>query len=720
MNTSHHNSSRPLDASQRAFCELPGDAIRLLAPAGSGKTHALLWRCRKLVHDDPNTKILMFTFTRAARDELSERLKRPEFAHIQANVSMTTLNSYGYQIVKRIMPRATLVTSKQEKRSCLQAMMPVWRHYPIISQQLEAKYPYKSWDLMFELSDRLKSIGFRHDRLDTFEDFQNRIAMLSKIGMEQMLKKIFSDLFELKVCEQYCLNDLCQLWLLREVEDAYKSRVEAILREIYHNYIKYWCEATAQMIQLGFITLEDQKYIASLYLHEKVKTHDLNPETSRIHHIFVDEFQDINPIDLSFLRALAHLNQTQLTIVGDDDQAIYEWRGASPAFILAPEKFLGTKYVTRLLSTNYRSPQNIVALSQKLIEHNKHRICKRVEAANTMVANVEILSFPEIGDAIAQTVSKVMELLPSGQRIVLISRKRSQLIPYQIVFADLGIAFCAAEDLQIFLSQAFQELRECIQICDQIQHTKSILVDPRNLILTLCDKIKRYPLSRADRAALSQYLLQRSPQSLWEALAHLREYHGPLKGDNSDARQSKKFADILKKLFEATTVSESIDVFGQCFEGLQKDYGKSEDDIFYTDPPFIYLSEFAKKYGSDYQKFCSDIDKAIITLADTQMQSEDEISSVWQRQLHLMTALRAKGREFDTVFVLDAVSDIWPSKQAKTASELEQERRLFYVAVTRARKNLFFVLEGSFGKVSLSPSPFLKEMGLLQSHDEML
>ena len=78
-----------------------------------------------------------------------------------------------------------------------------------------------------------------------------------------------------------------------------------------------------------------------------------------------------------------------------------------------------------------------------------------------------------------------------------------------------------------------------------------------------------------------------------------------------------------------------------------------------------------------------------------------------------MTALRTKGREFDTVFILDAVNNIWPSKLAKTEDELEQERRLFYVAMTRAKKNLFFVVENNLGDTQCNVSPYLQEMGLI-------
>ncbi len=84
----------------------------------------------------------------------------------------------------------------------------------------------------------------------------------------------------------------------------------------------------------------------------------------------------------------------------------------------------------------------------------------------------------------------------------------------------------------------------------------------------------------------------------------------------------------------------------------------------------------------------------------------------WKLPLHLMTALRAKGKEFDAVIVLDANDGIWPSKLAKTEEELEQERRLFYVAMTRARKYLYFLVDDTILGESATASPYLAEMGL--------
>lgn len=90
-----------LDKSQQTFCNENSKYIRLLAPAGSGKTLALLYRCKRLIEEHPNEKILLFTFTRVSRDELKIRLKRnPIFKSCSANIAVSTLNSYGLRIVK--------------------------------------------------------------------------------------------------------------------------------------------------------------------------------------------------------------------------------------------------------------------------------------------------------------------------------------------------------------------------------------------------------------------------------------------------------------------------------------------------------------------------------------------------------------------------------------------------------------------------------------------
>lgn len=125
----------------------------------------------------------------------------------------------------------------------------------------------------------------------------------------------------------------------------------------------------------------------------------------------MDEFQDINPLDLSLLKAIAKLNKAKITIVGDDDQAIYEWRGASPTFIVKPDIYLGEHYQTCELSVNYRSPKNIVEMSQKLINHNRKRVQKNVTPHLQTEARVDIRRYSTISSAISHTVELVKSLL---------------------------------------------------------------------------------------------------------------------------------------------------------------------------------------------------------------------------------------------------------------------------------------------------------------------
>lgn len=692
-----------LDESQRQFCSLDGGSIRLLAPAGSGKTHSLLHRCRALAEraDKVRPRFLVFTFTRAARDELRDRLKTdPVFSGVAPLVTVTTLNAWGFREIKNRATHPKLITSSKDRYFCIQnVLQPVWQECPRLKRLLEdPRRKARAGQDILDLVDFFKSMGFRHDRMDGFDQFTGHLRYLLGCGMESQLERVFERFIQMEL-----------------VENA-KTAVE----EVYEHFIPFWKKACDLLYRSALFSLEDQKYWARIYIENDVADGRVSLGGGRYHHILVDEFQDINPLDLYLLKAIKALNKAELTIVGDDDQAIYEWRGATPDFILEPERHIGGAYQTCILATNYRSPRNIVELSQRLIRHNKRRVEKEVRPAKTEDAVIEMRRFPNIRDAIEDTVALVKTLLasPEGGSVALIGRKRSQIIPYQIVFAGENIPFYAAEDLHVFLSNAFHELKDILAIRGRAAHGGIFGLDPVQDVLKLCDKIKRYPLSNKDREALRRYLYRERPQTLTDATSALFRYTGPLKGSNEGGRMSTMFANAIAALLSATTVAEAINAVSEHFEGLQKDYGKSLDDIFYTDPPFLYLSELAEQYGADYAAFYQDIDKAIATLAKVPPEddTDEEEDSQWKLPLHLMTALRAKGKEFDTVIVLDANDGIWPSKLARTENDLEQERRLFYVAMTRARKRLYFMVNENMLGDPVVPTPYLREMGLVEEN----
>jgi len=153
---------------------------------------------------------------------------------------------------------------------------------------------------------------------------------------------------------------------------------------------------------------------------------------------------------------------------------------------------------------------------------------------------------------------------------------------------------------------------------------------------------------------------------------------------------------------------------------MEKDYGKSNEDIFFADPPFFYLSRFAERYGDDLARFIEDLESAKQQIVQVPVDEDEEqravgggqSADIWARPIHLMTALRSKGKEFDTVVMLDVNDGIWPTVHAETDRQKEQERRLFYVAMTRAKSRLVMTLSGRIDQKIMSRSPFLAEAGI--------
>jgi len=697
-NTSSTNLTTPkLDDDQRAFCTAPGGAVRLLAPAGCGKTHSLLWRCLHLLEqsDKEKPRFLIFTFTRAARDELRDRVKRDRtFQSIAPLVTITTLNSWGFRQLKSTRHNLQLITEKVQRFTCMNnVLQPVWQRHKYIRDILtDKKRQSRATHELMDIIDQLKTLGFRHDAIKTERHLADQIGWLIDSGMSKHVKALIQRLSDMEIIQG---NDF--------------------IKEFMVNFIEFWKEACEHLYQSAFITLEDQKYWPLIELETQLREKKYTSGGGRFHHILVDEFQDINPLDINLLKAIAAVNKAELTIVGDDDQAIYEWRGATPSFILNPDDHLEGEYKTCILGTNYRSPRNIVELSQNLISHNKRRVSKKVRAASNAQAQVDAVLLPSLTESVEYVLDLVQGLLSedSCKNVAIIGRKRSQIIPYQIIFASQDIPFYAAEDLHIFLSGAFNELKDILAIRARAGSVGIPGINPMNDLLKLCDKIKRFPLKKSDRQELMQHLNQTHPRNIRDALKALFTYTGPLKGNNIGGRMSMDFAGAVAGLLESKTVSQSIHAISKHFDGLQKDYGKSIDDIFYADPPFLHLGEYAQRYGDDYLAFYEDIEKAMSTLArippEDQYENEDE---QWKLPLHLMTALRAKGKEFDTVIILDANDEIWPSRLAETEDELEQERRLFYVAMTRAKKRLLFLVNEMMLDEVVRPTPYLAEMGI--------
>lgn len=682
--------SRPLDVYQEQFCDSFADNIRLLAPAGSGKTHSLLWRCLS-VHAarGGSARFLVVTFTRAARDELRKRLASPEFAPIKNSVEVATLNAWGWRRVRQNYHSPKLHVTEADRSFCVQnALQPIWKKHDLIEGAIEAQ-AFSAGKTIMNLIDLFKSLGFEHRK--SSEEILAHMAHVEALGLRPIIDAAFREL------KGFGTNDLF----------ADRS-LEA--------FVAFWREACEHLLNQALFTLEDQKYGALLDLQVQREAGRRPVGGTRYTHLLVDEFQDVNPLDLALIKEIAAWHQSAVTIVGDDDQAIFEWRGATFRYIVHPKEHFDRDFETFILEKNYRCPRNLVEASQRLIKVNKNRVPKNVNAVQDKLAEIQAISSPDFSvslDHVTEIVAAFAGSAPaqSGSKIALVSRKRAQLIPYQILLASRGIPFCAAEDIQIFLSTAFDNLTKVLAIrerSDQRTRARQIADD----LIHMCDLVKRYPIKRAEKQALHRTLMTANPRSYDEGLACIAAYDGPLKGPNENSAMSQAFAAAIRSVLAPDTVAGVIGALGDHLTGLEKDYGKSHEDIFYSDPPFFYLAQFAGRYGSDFGAFIDDLEEASRQLAQLPA-DEDATSDVWAAPVHLMTALRAKGKEFHTVVMLDVNDGIWPTVHAETEEQNEQERRLFYVAMTRAKERLILSWSGRIGGSIAIRSPFLEEAGLV-------
>jgi DNA helicase II / ATP-dependent DNA helicase PcrA len=426
-----------LDKYQMSFIQSKDKNLRLLAPAGSGKTTALLYRCKYLYEKkmDPNQTFLIITFTNVAKDALENKLSDQNFANIKNKIQIQTLNSWGLSQIK--LPKSNFL-GKSFSASAIQKALrsssnTVVRRFGKIQNIIHDSYSGGAKKVA-ELIDMLKSLGFDHEHHKNFLEFQkhyNFLALKAKV-------RYLADVFEL--LEQLKLID-------KEDHNA---------QTLYSCFFPFWAEITVQFYKDQVISFEDQKYWA---YREILKSPNIS---LRISHIIVDEFQDINPLDAKLIKLIADKTKSSITVVGDDDQSIFEWRGAVPYYILNPQEIFGRTFTSFTLSLNYRCPQNITAHSVKLINRNKIRYPKEIISKNPRIANVHIehdLSAPDRYKRVMEIVKKMHK---NEKSVTLVARLRMHLLPYQVLLVGEGLNFIVDEDLNFFDNEPFRALEHII------------------------------------------------------------------------------------------------------------------------------------------------------------------------------------------------------------------------------------------------------------------
>ena len=425
---------------------------------------------------------------------------------------------------------------------------------------------------------------------------------------------------------------------------------------------------------------------------------------NRIDHILIDEFQDTNDIEYKMVRFLKK-PEASLYVVGDPDQTIYTWRGANQNIILD----LNKKYydmITIVLDRNYRSTQAILNSANKLIAHNKLRVTKNLYTKENLGDPVNVHSSPSgrlEADYVAREISKLKQFGGLQYKdIALLYRSNyitmdfeQALTRYQIPYKIYGgTKFYQRREIKDVLSY----FHLIVNTKDDISFSRIMNVPKRGIGDTSEQLIKEE--AKAANKSLYEYIRDVNP----------KESEIPTKIINSLKTM------ITNIEIAREDIAKNEEVFSKILEDMiwslgYQDYLLKEDDGDERVENVRALFEDIRHYLKSNPE--STFDEYLQNIA--LLSAQDEV--VDGDYVTLMTVHTAKGLEYPVVFVVRFNQGVFPNMRAMNEGgyiALEEERRLAYVAMTRAKQKLYLTLSNDYSYViqsNLGPSQFLKESG---------
>lgn len=439
-----------------------------------------------------------------------------------------------------------------------------------------------------------------------------------------------------------------------------KNCSEELFKKLYQGYEK-------AMVDKGLLDFDDMLVLCyELFTQRK---DILAAWQNKYQYILIDEFQDINRVQYEIVRMLA-APQNNLFIVGDDDQSIYRFRGAKPEIMLGFEKDYPQAKRT-LLGINYRSTSNIVDYAGRLIRHNKTRFEKEIRAARGAGRPVTTSGFADAQTETKMIVKEIQDYVQMGYQLsdiavlyrtnleprLLMERLMEYNIPFQMRDALPNIyEHWITQDLLTYIRMASDPLAEKHQA-------------KRADVLRIINRPKRY-ISR--EALDGQIISWDSVKSWYRAKDWMVERIENLEYDLK----------ILKKLAPVAAVNYIRKAIG--YDGYLKDYAEYRR----MKPEELFdLADQIQESASGYKT----MEAWLLHMEEYGEQLKQQAQNRGERDLDcvaLMTMHSSKGLEFPVVYIMDANERVTPHHKAVLEADLEEERRMFYVAMTRAKDRL--------------------------------
>ena len=652
---------KDLNEAQRAAVEYIDGPSLVIAGAGSGKTRVLTYKIAYLLSQGMKPwSIMALTFTNKAAREMKERIGKLVGNDLAQHLYMGTFHS-------------------------------------IFSRILRAEAEHIGFNNNFTIYDESDSRSLIK-------------AIVKEMGLDD--KKYKPAAVHAKI--SMAKNNLMSAAAYESDAAIFEQNKRAQMPEVGKIFVAYVqrCKQANAMDFDDLLTLTYQLFRE----HEDIR----HKYAARFDYVLVDEYQDTNHVQMSIVMQLCQEKQ-RVCAVGDDSQSIYSFRGANIDNILNYQRqFQGTRLFK--LEQNYRSTQTIVEAANSLIKHNRNQIPKDVFSENAKGEKIQYkpaYSDKEEAVIVAKDVKRIRrEDGCQYSDFAILYRTNAQSRSFEEEFRKQGIPYRIYGGLSFYQRKEIKDIIAYFRLVanpDDEEAIKRIINYPaRGIGATTVLKI-------ADCAHQNQV-------SFWEVIGAPERYG--LAVNKGTMNKLETFRLLISSFIERAQTTDVYELGDAIIKesGISQDImsGKDADDLARQENLEEFLSgmsafvEERREEGRFDELFLQDYlqDVALLTDADSDGDKDEP-------RVSLMTVHAAKGLEFPTVFVVGLEENIFPSPlSAASLRELEEERRLLYVAITRAEKHCILTNAKNrwrYGKMEFdNPSRFIDEIDskLIDSQDE--
>lgn len=652
---------KDLNEAQRAAVEYIDGPSLVIAGAGSGKTRVLTYKIAYLLSQGMKPwSIMALTFTNKAAREMKERIGKLVGNDLAQHLYMGTFHS-------------------------------------IFSRILRAEAEHIGFNNNFTIYDESDSRSLIK-------------AIVKEMGLDD--KKYKPAAVHAKI--SMAKNNLMSAAAYESDAAIFEQNKRAQMPEVGKIFVAYVqrCKQANAMDFDDLLTLTYQLFRE----HEDIR----HKYAARFDYVLVDEYQDTNHVQMSIVMQLCQEKQ-RVCAVGDDSQSIYSFRGANIDNILNYQRqFQGTRLFK--LEQNYRSTQTIVEAANSLIKHNRNQIPKDVFSENAKGEKIQYkpaYSDKEEAAIVAKDVKRIRrEDGCQYSDFAILYRTNAQSRSFEEEFRKQGIPYRIYGGLSFYQRKEIKDIIAYFRLVanpDDEEAIKRIINYPaRGIGATTVLKI-------ADCAHQNQV-------SFWEVIGTPERYG--LAVSKGTMNKLETFRLLISSFIERAQTTDVYELGDAIIKesGISQDImsGKDADDLARQENLEEFLSgmsafvEERREEGRFDELFLQDYlqDVALLTDADSDGDKDEP-------RVSLMTVHAAKGLEFPTVFVVGLEENIFPSPlSAASLRELEEERRLLYVAITRAEKHCILTNAKNrwrYGKMEFdNPSRFIDEIDgkLIDCQDE--